>query len=73
MSLKTLKTKKHIIKTEKSSNIDTTVPGLINIDGTNYSIQGEVAKFILELTEEATFLKKQVNFYEKLNGEVGKS
>ena len=73
MSLKTLKTKRHIIKTEKSSSIDVTAPGLINIDGTDYCIQGAVAKFILELTEEADSLKNQVKFYEKLNGEVGKS
>ena len=73
MSLKTLETKRHIIKTDKSGDIDTSLPGFINIDDKDYSVEGAVAKFILELAEELESVKKQLIYHEELNGKPGKA
>jgi hypothetical protein len=73
MSLKTLETKRHIIKTEKSADVDTSLPGLINIDDREYCIEGTVAKFILELAEELEVAKKQLVYLEELHGESGQT
>ena len=73
MSLKTLETKKHIIKTEGSVDVDTSLPGMVNIDNKEYYIYGIVAKFILELAEEIEFFKRKLKYIEKLHGEPGQS
>ena len=53
MAQKIIETKKFTHHQEsKSKDIDTSKPGLINIDNEQYFVDGEVAKFILELLEE---------------------
>ena len=74
MAQKIIETKKFTPNQEsKSKDIDTSQPGLINIDNEQYFVDGEVAKFILELIEELDSYKEQLSLLQKVTGEHGES
>ena len=74
MAQKIIETKKFTHQQEsKSKDIDTSKPGLINIDNEQYFVDGEVAKFILELLEELDSYKEQLSLLQKVTGQHGES
>ncbi len=74
MAQKIIETKKFTHHQEsKSKDIDTSKPGLINIDNEQYFVDGEVAKFILELLEELDSYKEQLSLLQKVTGQHGES
>jgi|TARA_R100000458_G_C8092690_1_gene122736 hypothetical protein len=46
---------------------------LISIDNEQYFVDGEVAKFILELLEEVDSYKEQLSLLQNVTGEHGES
>jgi|TARA_R100000030_G_scaffold98466_2_gene88451 phage-related minor tail protein len=55
----------------QSNDVDTSKPALIVIEEKKHYVDGEIAKFILELLEEVDSYKEQLEFMENITGSYG--